>query len=70
MTQNNVIGLYFALSMINGCVLLAISLLFSAPVMVAFFIGGTASLAAFTFLCLLCLPEAIHQLPFEKERTA
>jgi hypothetical protein len=65
MTQNNVLGLYFALSLINGCILLTIALLFSAPVTVALLIGGTAALTAFAFLCLMCLPRAIHELPME-----
>jgi hypothetical protein len=70
MTQNNVMGLYFALSLINGSILFTTALLFSVPVAMAFFIGGTATLAAFTFLCLMCLPCAIHKLPIKKEQTA
>jgi hypothetical protein len=66
MTQNNVIGLYFALSLINGSILFATALLFSVPALVALFIGGTAALTAFTFLGLMCLPGAVNRLPVEK----
>jgi hypothetical protein len=70
MKQHYVIGLYFALSILNGSVVLAIALLCSAPVLFAFFIGGIAVLTSLALLCLMCLPVVIDGLLIEKKRTA
>ena len=70
MTQNNVIGLYFTLSILNGSIVFTIALLLSAPILFALFIGGIALATSLALLCLMCLPVAIHELPTENKRTA
>jgi len=70
MTQNNVIGLYLTLSILNGSIVFAIALLFSGPILFALFIGGIALVTSLALLCLMCLPVAIHELSTDKKRTA
>ena len=69
MTQYNIFNLYLALSISNGAILFAVTLLFSASALFALFIGGIAAITSLALLCLMCLPGAIQELPVDTQQT-
>ena len=69
MKTQNIISLYFALSVCNGIVPISIALLFSASIWGVLAIWALSTAITFSLICLVCLRSALEETrPQVKER--